>query len=157
MADHRVILRQESLDRRAGEGKGSGGRRGGDEGPQRGETDRAEAEGSGSPDEDDDRTGERRRAVRPVIGGAKGGTRTPTVLLPPAPQAGASANSATFARVRLLTSSAARVPGSAPASRRLALTVVRASAPRAQMVPPGSEPQVPACPEPVARPERAPG
>jgi hypothetical protein len=30
--------------------------------------------------------------------GAKGGTRTPTVLLPPAPQAGASANSATFAR-----------------------------------------------------------
>jgi hypothetical protein len=30
--------------------------------------------------------------------GAKGGTRTPTVLLPPAPQAGASANSATFAK-----------------------------------------------------------
>ena len=31
--------------------------------------------------------------------GAEGGTRTPTVLLPPAPQAGASANSATSARV----------------------------------------------------------
>jgi hypothetical protein len=30
--------------------------------------------------------------------GAKGGIRTPTVLLPPAPQAGASASSATFAR-----------------------------------------------------------
>src|SRR5688572_15002200 len=30
--------------------------------------------------------------------GAEGGTRTPTVLLPPAPQAGASANSATSAR-----------------------------------------------------------
>src|SRR5688500_1054644 len=29
--------------------------------------------------------------------GAEGGTRTPTVLLPPAPQAGASANSATSA------------------------------------------------------------
>ena len=36
------------------------------------------------------------RAKRVI--GAKGGTRTPTVLLPPAPQAGASANSATFAR-----------------------------------------------------------
>src|SRR6187402_1999689 len=31
-------------------------------------------------------------------GGAEGGTRTPTVLLPPAPQAGASANSATSAQ-----------------------------------------------------------
>src|SRR5215207_3848449 len=31
--------------------------------------------------------------------GAKGGTRTPTLLRAPAPQAGASANSATFARV----------------------------------------------------------
>src|SRR6185295_19012173 len=30
--------------------------------------------------------------------GAEGGTRTPTVLLPPAPQAGASANSATSAK-----------------------------------------------------------
>ena len=29
--------------------------------------------------------------------GAEGGTRTPTILLPPAPQAGASANSATSA------------------------------------------------------------
>ncbi len=34
------------------------------------------------------------------LGGAEGGTRTPTVLLPPAPQAGASANSATSARER---------------------------------------------------------
>src|SRR6059036_1305218 len=33
----------------------------------------------------------------PAKGGAEGGTRTPTVLLPPAPQAGASANSATSA------------------------------------------------------------
>ena len=42
--------------------------------------------------------------------GAKGGTRTPTVLLPPAPQAGASANSATFARrVSNITSVAALV------------------------------------------------
>ena len=32
--------------------------------------------------------------------GAEGGTRTPTVLLPPAPQAGASANSATSAKRR---------------------------------------------------------
>src|ERR1043166_5450749 len=32
-------------------------------------------------------------------GFAEGGTRTPTVLLPPAPQAGASANSATSAWV----------------------------------------------------------
>jgi hypothetical protein len=32
-----------------------------------------------------------------VMIGAEGGTRTPTILLPPAPQAGASANSATSA------------------------------------------------------------
>src|SRR5436189_229369 len=32
-----------------------------------------------------------------MVIGAEGGTRTPTVLLPPAPQAGASANSATSA------------------------------------------------------------
>src|SRR6186997_2313215 len=45
-------------------------------------------------------------------GGAEGGTRTPTVLLPPAPQAGASANSATSANEGRygLTSVAAPVP-----------------------------------------------
>jgi hypothetical protein len=36
-------------------------------------------------------------SLRPQSDGAEGGTRTPTVLLPPAPQAGASANSATSA------------------------------------------------------------
>src|ERR1043166_8311649 len=35
--------------------------------------------------------------IEPFRCGAEGGTRTPTVLLPPAPQAGASANSATSA------------------------------------------------------------
>src|SRR5688572_17706403 len=42
--------------------------------------------------------GEDGAVVTGSLGGAEGGTRTPTVLLPPAPQAGASANSATSAQ-----------------------------------------------------------
>jgi hypothetical protein len=40
---------------------------------------------------------EKQRWKCPFDVGAEGGTRTPTVLQPPAPQAGASANSATSA------------------------------------------------------------
>ena len=67
------------------------------------------AKGSGvdSRSKGEPRSGKSPRSWRPPLSsqerakrviGAKGGTRTPTVLLPPAPQAGASANSATFAR-----------------------------------------------------------
>src|SRR6266850_5761222 len=51
-------------------------------------------------------------SIRPLESGdgAEGGTRTPTVLLPPAPQAGASANSATSACFSITSTSA---PGQA--------------------------------------------
>ncbi len=66
--------------------------------------------------------------------GAKGGTRTPTVLLPPAPQAGASANSATFAQ-----GGPNREPRIANRESRCSTSsVVPASAPALEQVPPWS-------------------
>src|SRR5262245_3076542 len=56
---------------------------------------------------------DRRPEKSPYVVGAEGGIRTPTVLLPPAPQAGASASSATSASARDVTT-VMRAPGSWP-------------------------------------------
>src|SRR3954469_14946144 len=68
----------------------------------------------------------------PFLFGAKGGIRTPTLLRAPAPQAGASASSATFARVKRRAISSP-VPSRAPSpglrQARERVTAVPASQP----------------------------
>ena len=103
----------------------------------------------------------RRRRTVGESNGAEGGIRTPTVLLPPAPQAGASASSATSARARKNLKFRCFTSAALPASVSLALPVAQVSsepAPTNRVWPvPAACPRAPVrrVQEPVARACRA--